>query len=1488
MSALWKIIRFLVVSLLILTVGIPAILYLLLWITPVRDEIRKIAVEELSNLLGTEVEIGSVEIEPFSRLNIDDVAVNDSLGRTILAVKRLGGGVSVVKTLTAKRPIISDVEIIQPQLHLWRDSASAPLNIDPILARLKSDNNDNGPKKFALSLLTAVVRQGRFTYVVGTSESDSLRFSPSHIDISDINADINLPRLSNKRIIINLKRLSATERSGLRLENLRASVNYTDTALTVTGLELALPASRLRLSDINVAYDSADKIAEAIVNDVHSVSLLKGSKINLSDFAPFVPNLAALDTPFDIELNASGNAHRVRLHNLRIESPTTMLTTRAEASVASRIDSISGLVNPLKFKSQGSDVLKTICAFSTPSTKLSDLITRLGAIEIKADLQLQTGGLLKVDAEAATELGSVDINAETSPINNLNRAKGHLKADNLSLGAIIGNPDFGEADFSLELNATSRDIATAALQIDNMAFRGVRYTDIAVDAALDGEQLDITLETDNEPLSLFAEARALLTKGGNPDLKLNATVNRFRPDEMNLWGKYPGYGFSAEIDADLTNVSAFNTEGMLSVNNLIFANTLSGDSLQLAPLTVDSRRSSDGNSRITLSSDVAEAEISGKINAAVLQQQIQAMMAGEEAAGDNDFTLKVRILENPDIFNIISLPIRPIYTATISGAVRPSSAWLSIDAPYLQKGDKLIKRTRVDAQLGARSSLLASTLFPTADGDMRLRLSALLETLSHATLDCNWEIDRKRAFKGSLGIDADIVHTSEGFEAVAAEIRPSDLVFNDTAWHVAPARIYATKDLITVDNLDISRSGQSVKINGTASADSLDRLLVDLHNIDVDYIFETLNISDKIIFGGQATGVVTASSLLTKTPVLHTDNLRVHNFSYCHGVFGDADITALWDNTDKAICLHADVAQHNGGLTIVDGRIGPTSPGLLDFTFKADRAPLGFLKQMLSAFASDVSGTATGTVKLYGTLKEVEMTGNARAHDFGLRLAATNCEYFTSDTVVITPGRINLENVTIRDFRGNTARLNGELRHRFLKEPEFEFNVTGARNLLVYDVNRPLDGQNWYGRIFGSGSASITGDPRQVSVGADITTSPGSEFSFMLSDKQEAGEYSFITFRDPSQTKAANATALRPGSRELDNIMESRVKQMATASSSADFNMNLNVGVTPAARMNLIMDPASGDKITAYGSGTPNILYSSRNDEFLIYGDYRIERGDYNFSLQDIILRNFSIERGSSVNFNGDIDNITADISAIYALKANLSDLDQSFLTDKEVGRTSVTVNAILKVTGNIYSPEIKFDLAFPTLPSDVSNKVHAIVSTDEMMNQQIIYLLALNRFYTPDYMAAASNAGPGSELVSVASSTISSQLSNILGNLSDKFSVAPNLRSDAGDFSDVEFDVALTSTLLNNRLLLNGNLGYRDQTLNNNQFIGDFDLEYLLNRGGNWRLKAYNHFNDRNLYVKTAMTTQGIGLVFKHDFDNLWRRRSKVSETRSTDDAKP
>lgn len=167
-------------------------------------------------------------------------------------------------------------------------------------------------------------------------------------------------------------------------------------------------------------------------------------------------------------------------------------------------------------------------------------------------------------------------------------------------------------------------------------------------------------------------------------------------------------------------------------------------------------------------------------------------------------------------------------------------------------------------------------------------------------------------------------------------------------------------------------------------------------------------------------------------------------------------------------------------------------------------------------------------------------------------------------------------------------------------------------------------------------------------------------------------------------------------------------------------------------------------------------------------------------------------------------------------------------------------------------------------------------------MNRQIVYLLALNRFYTPDYMGTD---GSNNELASVASTTLSTQLSSMLGELTPGWSFSPYFRTERGDFSDMEVDLALSSTLLNNRLVLNGNLGYRDRATSSTTFIGDFDIEYMLNRSGTLRLKAYNHFNDQNYYLRSALTTQGVGIIFKRDFNHflpgIFRRKKGTAKSR-------
>ena len=108
---------------------------------------------------------------------------------------------------------------------------------------------------------------------------------------------------------------------------------------------------------------------------------------------------------------------------------------------------------------------------------------------------------------------------------------------------------------------------------------------------------------------------------------------------------------------------------------------------------------------------------------------------------------------------------------------------------------------------------------------------------------------------------------------------------------------------------------------------------------------------------------------------------------------------------------------------------------------------------------------------------------------------------------------------------------------------------------------------------------------------------------------------------------------------------------------------------------------------------------------------------------------------------------------------------------------------------------------------------------------------------------------------------------------------MAPSVPSQNGHFTVKVFSHSLSTRLRNNRLLINGNFGYRDRSTSNTQFVGDFDIEYLLSKNGNLRLKAYNHFNDQNYYLRSALTTQGVGVVFRRDFDRLFKRKRKEDQ---------
>ena len=171
--------------------------------------------------------------------------------------------------------------------------------------------------------------------------------------------------------------------------------------------------------------------------------------------------------------------------------------------------------------------------------------------------------------------------------------------------------------------------------------------------------------------------------------------------------------------------------------------------------------------------------------------------------------------------------------------------------------------------------------------------------------------------------------------------------------------------------------------------------------------------------------------------------------------------------------------------------------------------------------------------------------------------------------------------------------------------------------------------------------------------------------------------------------------------------------------------------------------------------------------------------------------------------------------------------------------------------------------------------------------------MLGVGKFYTYDY---ANNTGQTDATSSLAFSTLSGQLNNMLSQVIDNqnWNVGTNLTTGEKGWSDVEAEAILSGRLLNNRLIINGNFGYRENTMRNTNFVGDFEAIWLLTKNGEFRLRGYNQTNDR-YFTKSTLTTQGIGIMYKKDFMNwkelvdwfLRRRKNRSSKQKEKEDQK-
>jgi hypothetical protein len=129
----------------------------------------------------------------------------------------------------------------------------------------------------------------------------------------------------------------------------------------------------------------------------------------------------------------------------------------------------------------------------------------------------------------------------------------------------------------------------------------------------------------------------------------------------------------------------------------------------------------------------------------------------------------------------------------------------------------------------------------------------------------------------------------------------------------------------------------------------------------------------------------------------------------------------------------------------------------------------------------------------------------------------------------------------------------------------------------------------------------------------------------------------------------------------------------------------------------------SGDIIRGRGNGDLKLQLDTKG-EFNMFGPFEFTEGWYNFTLYDIINKEFEIRKGSRISWYGDPYLGLLDINASYNQLASLAPL---FSTRPDVAsapqiRRKYPVEVLLRLEGQMLSPEIHFDIVANDLPQSV------------------------------------------------------------------------------------------------------------------------------------------------------------------------------------------
>ena len=1269
-----------------------------------------------------------------------------------------------------------------------------------------------------------------------------------HMEFYGISGVIKDILVRNDDVRCKVVRLRTRERSGFEVEKIAGDVHVSPHEIRTHGLDVRTAKSHIML-EVDMEYDGWEEMEDYLSTVRHAVEIKEGTTVAMSDVAYWAPVLWGIEAQMEAEGFVEGTIND-------LQSDVDVRWGKASGlQIAGRLQGIEhpesarGDVEIERLWTNSEDVAELVGSEGMAGDGWPSVVCRwakeVGHVDVRGSVHGGVQEATTVNLHVGSGIGALRADVSARPIGK--RGMGfdvEVGSDGIGL-KMLESEWVSRMGFALSTHGEWRDMRrreTLTAEVEGALMNGVVRGQQLAPVSIAGEVRSGTGSVEVQS----TDSLALATVTAAFDLRdsIKRLSGKIDVEHVDL----AAFGLAEEKFGTLRTNGTVDVSGV-DVNTMEGTATLEGTTLgevDIKHIKVDVE-AHEGLKNIRLKSDPVDVTVSGQfgyedlpiVGQRLCQEVLPEDMidswqlAVERKPGADDIedcrlNFHLHWKDDGRLLHKVDETLTVARDTRIDGSYNTSELLkMVMRSDSLRMGAVVLENVGLSSHAAGEDYVVEAEAQSVNVGEMELAQRA------NVSLNSN----RRRALAGlTWGREGS---TSRGDlllrmkEGVIKVLKP-DFYIGETAWQMGI-------DSLKVDFSEgLQARGEGIRLHSEHQAVEGRLQLAGRDNDYVELRFDHFGLGGltdillqetPISVAGNIDGRFTLSGL-NETPYFNA-NLTVDSCHINRQSMGDVRLRSNWNAELNMLNLELSGDQIEAMGWVELGR----EEQEMNFNVGFDRFDLGLAAPLMRDFASRFEGLLHGNFDITGTLRKPVIIGEALVENGALGIDMTGVTYFFSDSIRFNNKHIRLDGFELRDPRDNVATLDGEIRYDGLEDIELDLQLR-TDNLLVLD--RP-QGDNFHGTLLAAAEGHVGGRLDSLEIDINARTNAGSRLTVPVSDQRQVKAQNYISF---------------VGDERSDQV------ERKTKERSQHLGLELDLAITPDVQLNLPMDLSDVTvKVGASGSGDLHMTLAGEEMP-QVMGSYEITSGTMKLGIMSLIEKNFTIESGSSLGFQGNLPDARFDLKAVYSQRVNLSTLTGG-LSDVSGTQKYVQVEDVIAIAGTLQEPTIGFDIRLPNVDASVEEEVFAYIdrnSERDMLNQTIS-LLVLGQFYNANTSALNGN---------IATSGGTGALSGLLSDLVGVVDINVDYKA-ANEVTRDQLDVNISKDW--GRWYLESTLGYggESQELESssaNSAVIDALVGYRISPLVH--LFAYNRTNTNDYTRLDLPYKQGVGLKLTKDF-NRW-----------------